>query len=154
MSLSYVQIVPRLLICIHTYVIDHYNTLVSNIDLVSHTTYVVCVNFMRKWRELQFKVDSEQHIFWETFHGSFLIYSQSFCQKSAERKSPKKYYFVDCFWCLAWGSNPGFTSNKSTHYLLDYSNFMKAFINLLMVNGHCRKSRTFFFCTKLLNKYK
>ena len=37
-----------------------------------------------------------------------LIYSQSFSQKTAERKSPKKYllYFV----CLAWRSKPGFTS--------------------------------------------
>ena len=55
---------------------SHYNPLVSIIDLVSHTTYVVCVNF--KWRDLQFKVDSERQIFWETFHG-ILIYSQSFC---------------------------------------------------------------------------
>ena len=23
------------------------------------------------------------------------------------------------FWCLAWNSNPGFLSNKPTHYLLD-----------------------------------
>ena len=46
--------------------------------------------------DLQFEVDSERQIFfWETFHGN-LIYSQSFCQKSAERKSPKKsfLYFV------------------------------------------------------------
>ena len=27
------------------------------------------------------------------------------------------------FWCLAWGSNPGFTSNKTTYYLLDYGDF-------------------------------
>ena len=26
-------------------------------SLVAHTTYVVCVNFIHKWRELQFKVD-------------------------------------------------------------------------------------------------
>ena len=29
------------------------------------------------------------------------------------------------FWCLTWGSNPGFTSNKSTRYLLDYGNLYK-----------------------------
>ena len=29
------------------------------IDLVSHTTYVVCVNFVHMWRNPQFKVDSE-----------------------------------------------------------------------------------------------
>ena len=75
----------------YTYIIGHYNPSVRIIDLVSHTTYVVCVNFIHKWRDLQLKVDSERQIFWETFHGNF-IYSQSFCQKSAERKSPKKYF--------------------------------------------------------------
>ena len=63
--------------------------------LASHTTHVVCVNFIRERWDLQFNVDSERQIFEKLFHGSF-IYSQSFCQKSAERKSPKKYflYFV------------------------------------------------------------
>ena len=80
---------------IHTYIIGHYNPSVRIIDLVSYTTYVVCVKLIHKWRDLLFKADSERQIFWETFHGNF-IYSQSFCQKSAERKSPKKYflYFV------------------------------------------------------------
>ena len=27
------------------------------------------------------------------------------------------------FWCLAWDSNPGFSSNKPTHYLLDHGDF-------------------------------
>ena len=45
------------------YIIGHYNLSVRIIDLVSHTTYVVCVNFIHKWRDLQFKVDSEQQIF-------------------------------------------------------------------------------------------
>ena len=30
---------------IYTYIIGHYNPSVRIIDLVSHTTYVVCVNF-------------------------------------------------------------------------------------------------------------
>ena len=76
----------------------HYNPSVSIINLVSHTTYVECVNFIYKRRGLQFKVDSERQIFffWDTFHGNFIFNSQSFCQKSAERKSPNKYfsYFV------------------------------------------------------------
>ena len=61
--------------------------------LASHTTHVVCVNFIRERRDLQFNVDSERQFFEKLFHGSF-IYSQSFCQKSAERKSPKKYFFI------------------------------------------------------------
>ena len=56
-----------------------------------------------------------------TLNDRFLLKNfQSFCQKSAERKLPKKYilYFL---WCLVWGSKPGFMSNKPTHFLLDYS---------------------------------
>ena len=30
---------------VHTYIIGHYNPSVRIIDLVSHTTYVVCLNF-------------------------------------------------------------------------------------------------------------
>ena len=29
-------------------------------ELVSYTTYVVCVNFIHKWRDLQFKVDFDR----------------------------------------------------------------------------------------------
>ena len=51
---------------IHTYIIGHS---VRIIDLVSHTTYVVCVNFMliHNWRNLLFKVDSERQIFLGNF---------------------------------------------------------------------------------------
>ena len=52
---------------IHTYIIGHYNPSVRITGLVSHTTYVVCVNFIHKWRDLQFKVDSERHIFLRNF---------------------------------------------------------------------------------------
>ena len=31
--------------------------------------------------------------------------------------------FVFRFWCLAWGSNLGFSSNNPTHYLLDHGDF-------------------------------
>ena len=48
---------------IHTYIIGNYNPSVIIIDLVSHTTYVVCVNIIHMWRDLQFKVDSEREIF-------------------------------------------------------------------------------------------
>ena len=52
-------------ICIklYTYIIGHYKPLVRITDLVSHTTYVVCVDFIHKWRDLQFKVNSERQIF-------------------------------------------------------------------------------------------
>ena len=85
---------------IHTYKIGLYNHSVRTIDLVSYTTYVTCVNFIQKWRNLEFKVGSKRQIlllfcflFWENFHGNF-IYSHSLCQKS-----PKEYflYFVLIF---------------------------------------------------------
>ena len=115
-------------ILIHTYIIGHYNPLVRNIDLVSHTTYVVCINFIEKWRNLQSKVDSRRHFFWETFHGNF-IYSQSLCQKSAERKLPKKYFCI-LFWCLAWGLNSGFLSNKLTLLIRLWRLHLEIFIYL------------------------
>ena len=55
--------------------------------------------------------------FWETFHGNFIC--SEFLPEISE-----DILFVFCFRCLAWGSNPGFTSNKPTHYLLDYGDFM------------------------------
>ena len=68
--------------------LGHYNPSVRIIDLFFHTTYVLCVNFIYKWRvSLQFKVYSEQQIF-EKFFLAIFIYSQSFCKKSNERKLP------------------------------------------------------------------
>ena len=37
-----------------TYIIGHYNPSVRIIDLVSYATYFVRVNFIHKWRDLQF----------------------------------------------------------------------------------------------------
>ena len=71
----------------YTYLICYYNASVRIIDLDSHTTYVVCVNFIPKWRGLQLKVDSERQIFDKLFM-AILIW-----RKSAERKLPKKCLF-------------------------------------------------------------
>ena len=43
--------------------IGHYNPSVRIIDLVYHITFIVCVNFIREWRNLPFIVDSERLIF-------------------------------------------------------------------------------------------
>ena len=70
------------------------------------------------WRSLMFDIWTTA--FWETFYGNF-IYSQSFFHIFVKRKSPTKYFFVlFCWRYLIWGMNLGFTSNKSTHCLLDY----------------------------------
>ena len=62
-------------------------------DLAPHTTHVVCVNSIRKWRDLQFNVDSEGQIFEKLFLWQVYLLSE-FCQKSAERKSLNFSYFV------------------------------------------------------------
>ena len=36
-------------------------------SLAFHATHVVCVNFIREWRDLQFNVDSERQIFEKLF---------------------------------------------------------------------------------------
>ena len=38
------------------------NLSVRIVNLVFHTTYVVCVNFMREWQYLQFKVDPKRQM--------------------------------------------------------------------------------------------
>ena len=53
-------------------------------NLAAHTTYVAFVNFIHEWRGLQFNVDTERQIFEKIFMLIF-IFSQSICQKSAER---------------------------------------------------------------------
>ena len=67
-------------------VIQHLHLFVVSLELqafsqdynpASHITNVVCLNYLHYWQELQFKTDTERHI----------IYSQSLCQKSAERES-------------------------------------------------------------------
>ena len=39
------------------------------------------------------------------------------------RGNHRRNTFCILFWCLAWDSNLGFTSNKPTHYLVDYGDF-------------------------------
>ena len=85
---------------LHTYIIGHYNPSFRIIDLVSHTTYVVCVHYIYKWRGTNsLKSTLNNRFFEKFFHGGF-IYALSFFQKSAERKLPKKYfsYFVFDVW--------------------------------------------------------
>ena len=78
----------------------------------------------------------------------FLLDSQSFCQKSAERKSPEKYflYFV---LMSGLGFEPGFSSNKPTHNLLDHGDFEHTYIHtyiLAMIKMSFIWKYDFFFC--------
>ena len=92
--------------------------------LASHTTHAVNVNFIRERRELQFNVDSEQQIFWDTFHGNF-IYSQSFCQKSARGSRRRNIFLYFIFDDWPGVRTQAFASNKPTHYVLDHGDFIR-----------------------------
>ena len=58
-------------VSIHTWPIQLFS---QDYCLASHTTQVVCVNFIREGRDVQFNVDLEQLIFEKLVHGRF-IYS-------------------------------------------------------------------------------
>ena len=60
---------------IHNYPLQSFKSGDYSSFLVSHTTYVVCVNFIHKWQDLQFKVDSERQI-WETVPWQFYLLSE------------------------------------------------------------------------------
>ena len=49
---------------------------------------------------------------------AIIIYSQSFCKKSAERKSPQKFFFVFCF--DVWPGARTRAYNKPTSLHLNY----------------------------------
>ena len=100
----------------YIYIIGHSSPSVRIIDLASHITYVVCVNFLRKWRD-QFKVDLERHIL-RNFMA--ILFTLGGFARNLLRGNRRRNTFHISFRCLTWISNPGFTSNKPTHYLLDY----------------------------------
>ena len=75
---------------IHNWSLEHFS---QDYDLASDITYGVCVNFIHEWRDLQFKVDFNREVF-EKLFTTILFILRVFCQKSAERKSPKKYFDV------------------------------------------------------------
>ena len=62
------------------------------IELVSHTTYVVCVNFINKWLTGTYSLKStpNDRFFKKLFMA--ILFTLLFCHKSAERTSPKKYF--------------------------------------------------------------
>ena len=81
--------------------------------LASHITHVVGVNFMRKQRELQFNVDSEQQIFEKLFHGRFILLSEFLSEICWEEIGLEIFFFFHISFCyLTRNTNPGFTSNN------------------------------------------
>ena len=97
---------------LHTYIIGHCNPSVRIIDLVFHTTYVVCFTFIHKWRDLLFKVESERQFLEKLFMA--ILFTLRIFARNLLRE-----LFVFCF--LVWPGAYGFSFNKPTHYLLEHS---------------------------------
>ena len=53
------------------------------------------------------------------------------------RENRRRNTFCILFWCLALGSNPGFTSNKPTHYSLDYGDLLSYYYCHEKVPSYC-----------------
>ena len=93
--------------------------------------------FIHEWRDLQFKVDSERQIFYEM---AIYLLLRAFT------RNRRRNTFRILFWCLAWGSNPGFVFIKPTHYLLDHGDsFSHGLYNSMIM-----EAKKFRFLSKLV----
>ena len=105
---------------IHTYIIGHYNFSIKIIGLVSHTTYVLCFSFIHKWRHLNSTLNDR--FFVKLF--MLILFTLTVFARNLLKWNRQRNTFCILFCCLALGSNPGFTFNKPTYYLLDYGDLV------------------------------
>ena len=69
--------------------------------------YWPIVNFIHKWKDIQLKVDSERQIFSRSFSWQFYLRFRVIA-RILLRGNQRRNTFCILFWCLAWGSSPGF----------------------------------------------
>ena len=85
-------------------------------DLVSDTIYVVSVSFLYEWRDLK---SIPNNRFLRNFSMAILFSLTVFFfflpDFYLEEDAKEIIFFIFCFWCLNWDTNPGFTTNKPTH---------------------------------------
>ena len=70
--------------------------------------------------------------FFEKLFMAILFPLRVFARNLLRGNSRRNTFNIFFFWCLVWGSNPGSSSNKPTHYLLDHGDFIKPTTNLQM----------------------
>ena len=117
--------------CVHTYIYNWPLQLFSqDYGLASHTTYVVCVNFIHEWWNLQFNIDSEWQILWETFHGSFYLLSD-FLLEICWEENAEEIIFV--FYFGVWPKARSMVLRRiSQHTILQFKiNFKRQFFVFL-----------------------
>ena len=105
---------------------------------------------------------NDRFFFFEKLFMEILFTLRVFARNQLRRNRRRNTFRIS-FWCLAWGSNPGFSSNKPTHYLLDYGDFIHG-LNFLLgddsssdfYNGIClgvRKTSLFSSSWNILLSY-
>ena len=103
--------------------------------------------------DLQFKVDSERQIFKKLFMTVF-IYSQNFCQKYVERKSPKIQSIVFRFDVWPGAQSLALRLITPTHYLLDYSdlNLDSLFLKTLLFPNNVNLHISLYFSKRKMSR--
>ena len=91
---------------IRTYIIGHYNSSVRIIDLVSH-----CVLISHISGGTYSLKSTPNDRFFEKLFMAILFILRNFA-RNLLRGSRRKNTFRISLWCLTWGSNSGFSSNK------------------------------------------
>ena len=107
-----------------TYIIGHCNPSVRIINLVSHTTYVVCVIFLYISGAIySLKSIPNDKFLLRNFSRQFYLLPEFLLEICWEEIAEKILFRISVLISGLWGSNPGFSSNKPTHYLLDHGDF-------------------------------
>ena len=75
--------------------------------LASHTTHVVCVNFIRECGTYSLTSTPNDRFFEKLFHGSFYLLSE-FLPEICWEKVAEEIFFIFHFWWLTLDTNPGF----------------------------------------------
>ena len=81
--------------------------------------HIKWVNFIREWRDLQFKVDSERHISFM----SNLFARRVFARNLLVGSHRRIFFFIISFWRLIWGLSRVLTSNKREALPIRFQHF-------------------------------
>ena len=103
------------LIWIHTYIMNHYNPSVG-ITAQLFTPLMLCDLILYMSGGSYSLTSTPNDKFLRNFFMAGLLFSELLPEICWD--------FHISFWCLAWDANPGFVANKTTHYLLDYNDFL------------------------------
>ena len=105
----------------------------------------MCVNFVYyERRDQKFKVNSERQIFEKLFMA--ILFTLRFFSRNLLKGSRQRNIFTFSFWWLTWDSKRGLTSNKLTHYFLEYSAF-NMYIHICLLSDGENESLEFNFTT-------